>query len=430
MNDKILQNAVLVTPDGVRRSNVLLHDGKMRLLADAEAAGEIVDLDGKYVVPGFVDIHMHGGNLFDFTLGEFDQSDNNFDPSDSAYKRGFQMLQKRLTRTGTTSFYLASFAAPLETLKNCYGNLAAYQKKPKAIKGARLVGGLLEGSFINSQMAGAQNPELQLSFSPSSFDEIGDAGSIKLVNIVPDFDKSSCRLTEYLTNRGIIAGAGHTNATFDQFARAVEAGLKYCIHFTNGPTGGSYKPFDGGGAIEAVLTLEDVYVELIADGYHINPAYILDIIKRKGIDKIIGMTDSMFVTGSNVKQFEIAGVKAQLSKEGKYIMALDKANILAGSNLTMDRGFENMLNWLSRGGTGIWNAHHEALDFEEALTAAAKMYSTNPCMLTGLNAQGFGSIEDGAKADLCVLDIQGIPGQYQVIVESTIVQGEVVYSRN
>ena len=86
-------------------------------------------------------------------------------------------------------------------------------------------------------------------------------------------------------------------------AEAIKAGLKYCIHFTNGPTGGSYKPFNGGGTIEAVLKFDELYAELIADGFHVNPLYIRDIIRRKGVDKIIGMTDCQFVAGSPIKTY-------------------------------------------------------------------------------------------------------------------------------
>ena len=216
----------------------------------------------------------------------------------------------------------------------------------------------------------------------------------------------------------------------EQFERAVKAGLKYCIHFTNGPTGGSYKPFDGGGAIEAVLKSNDIYAELIADGYHINPAYIRDIIARKGVERIIGITDAAFFAGTKMKQVNMHGVLAKVSDNGQYIRVVGRENTLASSNLTMDRAFGNMLNWLTSDMEGIWNQSHKAVDFEQAMMDCARIYSTNPCELLGLTNDGFGRITDGAKADICVLDISGSQGNYKTEVKMTVVDGKIVYTKD
>jgi len=264
--------------------------------------------------------------------------------------------------------------------------------------------------------------------TPYLFERIEDHGTIKLANVVPDAGCKSCELTECLTNKGIVVGAGHTNATCSQVADAIKAGLKYSIHFTNGPTGGSYKPFEGGGAIEAVLQFDELYAEQICDGFHVNPAYVRDIIKRKGVDKILGVTDCTFVAGSDLKQFSIAGVRGAVSDDGSYFYVVGKPNTLFSSNLTMNRGFANLLNWLTIDMQGIWNRRHEAMELEKALVATSKIFSTNACKLTGLEKEGYGSVVDGAKADLCVLDITGSPGNYRLTVESTIINGNTAYS--
>ena len=435
MNNIRLKNGFLVDGGGVQRCDLALRDGRIDLSGAGAACERELDLSGKYVLPGFVDIHFHGYNLFDFTLGRFDPATKGFNAGESAYRAGFEMLARTLPSFGITGFYLATFAATAETLKNCYHNLAEYlEDQQRAPEGARLFGGMLEGCFINPSMAGAQNTRYQLEPSREAFDRLEDAGSIKLANVVPDFGRRSVGLTEYLCGKGIVVGAGHTDATCKQFCQAIKAGLKYCIHFTNGPTGGSYKPFNGGGAIEAVLKSDQLYAELIADGFHLNPAYIRDIIKRKGPEKIIGVTDCMFVAGSTVKQFNIDGIAGAVSEDGKYITAIDIPGMLHGSNLTMDRAFENMLNWLTSDMEGIWNCRHQALDFDQALAATVKIYSSNPCELAGLSAEGLGRLADGARADICVLDITPAsagagPGRYKVKVDSTIVDGKVVYSR-
>ena len=423
-----LKNGSLVTQKGVKKGDCLLQDGHIKLPAAKTKGEKTIDIRGKYVLPGFVDIHFHGCNLFDFTLGKFNPDNNTFDAGPSAYRTGLDMLRKTLPAFGVTSFYVATFAAAMQTLKNAYNCLTEYLKNDQT-GGAKLLGGNLEGSFISPDMAGAQNPDYVFKPSNESFDQIEDRGSIKIALVGPDSGEPAIALTKYLTDKGILVGAGHTNATCRQFLDAVNAGTKYCVHFTNGPTGGSYKPFNGGGAVEAVLTADSIYAELIADGYHVNPLYIRDIIKRKGFDKIIGMTDCMFVAGSSVKRINLSGVPGKVSDDGRYIAVENKKNTLFGSVLTVNKGFENMLNWLTSDMTGIWNKKHPALDFKKALVAVAKFYSTNPCKITGLADKGLGRIENNANADITILNITGSPGNYNVNVEYTFVDGNVVYQK-
>jgi N-acetylglucosamine-6-phosphate deacetylase len=425
------ENASLVTEKGLKKGDCVLQDGKINLSGTKASCDKTIDLAGKYVVPGFVDIHFHGYNLFDFSSGIYDQKTESFDDSEEAFLKGLKMLSTGLPQFGVTGFYVATVAESVETLRTCYSHLGKYLKKQtQSPAGAKVLGGLLEGSFISPDMAGAQNPEFVLKPSKEAFDKIQDGGTIKLVLVGPDSGEPAIQLTKYLTDKGIVIGFGHTNATYNQVAEAIKAGLKYCIHFTNGPTGGSYKPFNGGGAVEAVLKFDELYAELIADGFHVNPLYIRDIIKRKGVDKIIGMTDCQFVAGSAIKTFTLGGTPGMVSEDGSHLRVANKKNTLFGSNLTMNRGFTNMLNWLTSEMDGIWNRRHEALKFEDALTAVTKFYSTNPCKVTGLAKAGCGTIADGAKADLCVLDISGSQGKYKVQVEKTFVEGNIVYSKS
>lgn len=423
-----LKGGYIVTPDSVEHTNVIMRDGKIEFAVGKDQCDETIDITGKYVVPGFVDIHFHGYNLFEFTSGLYDPKSETFDNSPSAYEYGLDMLRKTLVRFGVTGFYVGTWASPVENLRNCYARLYKYLNKPQIPPGARLLGGMLEGSFINPQMAGAQNPDMVLEFVKDSFDSIDDKGVIKLVNVVPDFGKACYELIDYLTKKDIVVGAGHSNATCEQIEEAIRAGLKYFIHFTNGPTGGSYKPFHGGGAIEAVLKSDELYAEQILDGYHVNPAYVRDILRRKGAGKIIGVTDCLFAAGSQVRQFTGGGIRGALSESGEYFQVVEKPGTLFSSNLTMNRGFTNLLNWLTADMQGIWNRMHEALQLDQALVTAAKILSTNPCVLTQLDKEGCGSIVDGAKADLCVLDVAGLPGNYKVTLEMTIVDGNAAYS--
>jgi N-acetylglucosamine-6-phosphate deacetylase len=293
MTGMILKGGSIVTPKAVLQKDLLISDGLIHFMDGASGGGlpagisprsvkkagvPVRDIQGKYVVPGFVDIHFHGYRLFEFTIGLYDPETAGFDSSREAYTRGFRMLRGLLPSFGVTGLYVGTFASDIENLERCFRHLREYLKESeKEIsagpgRGTRLHGGLLEGTFLNPAMSGAQNPELVFEPSIKTFDRIKDQGIIRLANVVPDSGKTSCELIRSLTERGVIVGAGHTDATADQVYDAVEAGLKYIIHFTNGPTGGSYKPFGGGGAVEGILSSDDLMVELICDGYHVNPA--------------------------------------------------------------------------------------------------------------------------------------------------------------
>jgi len=430
-----LQNGFVVTDKSVETADIVLQEGRIDFSGGKVKCEKTIDIKSKYVLPGFVDIHTHGYELFNFSFGLYNPDTNVYDNSPAVYENGFNKLRRKLTEFGVTSFYLASLVAPIETLKYCYRHLAEYlggaggfDKLTAGGGGARLHGGLLEGPFVNPERAGAMNQSLILEPSKEAFDSIGDGGTIRLANVVPDRGAKSCELTRYLTEKGVVVGAGHTSATYNQVAEAIRAGLKYCIHFTN-QTGGIYKPFDGGGAIEAVLGFDELYAELIMDGYHVNPAYVRDIIERKGIGKIIGVTDCSFAAGSSLKRFKSGGVGGEFSEDRKYIAVEGKKDTLYGSNLTMNRAFENILNWLTIGMEGVWNRSHPALAFEQALIAASKICSGNACQLAGLRERGFGQIADEGKADIVVLDISGTQGSYKVTVELTIVDGRIEYLR-
>jgi len=423
-----LKNAILVTDKGLNQSDITLIDGRIDLSAKQIQCDETLDLSGKYILPGFVDTHFHGCNLFEFTLGQFNPKTETFDNSNAAYQAGIDMLTKKLPQFGVTGFYLGTWASPLDNQSKCFTQLAKFLNSETSRSGARIFGGLLEGTFINPNCSGAQNPEFIFEPSTNVFDHIENNDVLKLVSVAPEFGKKSCQLIEYLTAKGITVGAGHTNSTVNQFQDAIKAGLKYCVHFLNA-IGQSYKPFNGGGAVEAVLTSDRLYAEIISDGLHVSPAYVRDTIKRKGIEKIIAATDSIYVAGSDLSEFDLCGIKGAVADDHSYFYVAGQPNKLFSSNLTMNRAFENYLNWLTTDIPGIWNRRHPAMDFDDALIAASKICSTNALTLTGLDSQGFGLISDCAYADLCVVEITGSPGRFTVQVDTTIVNGSVVYQR-
>jgi N-acetylglucosamine-6-phosphate deacetylase len=179
-----------------------------------------------------------------------------------------------------------------------------------------------------------------------------------------------------------------------------------------------------------------VFVEIITDGYHVDKAYILDLIKRKGVDKCAVITDSMFVTRmKRVKEFKISGIKGKLSDNGEYLQIVGKEakHSLYGSMLTMDKAFANLLSWMTRPIEGIWNRIHEPFEFEKALGFVSQMCSSNPAKILGIydctganKALCTGSIEVGKLADIVIADITETKEGYRLVIEDVIMKGKII----
>ncbi len=430
-----LANGRICTKDEiVTNQDLVIRQGRISLEAktDNDKDEKTIDLKGSYILPGFVELHTHGAGLFEFTIGRYDVQTGSFQSSPEIYHEELPNYVRMRTATGVTNLYLGTWATTVKQLRFCFEQLKKYMDSGRNGKdGCLIKGGLLEGSFLNPAMCGAQNPDYVLPFEVKIFDEINESGTMKLVNVVPDYGKQSFALIKNLADKGMSVGAGHTDATADQIKMAVDHGLKYIIHFLNGPTGTSFKPFDGGGAVEGILRDNRIYVELIADGFHVNPAYMRDVIERKGVDRVIAVTDAMFVSqAKGVTNFEVNGIPGQVGKEGTYVHVTgSKKMTLFGSVLTMDKAFDNILSFLTQDMTGVWHRAHNAMALDQAIPAAARMCSTNACSMLemyGTEDPETGSVEDGKWADLVIADIEGQPGDYRLSVQKVFVRGNEV----
>ncbi|NLX05060.1 MAG: hypothetical protein GXY33_07945 [Phycisphaerae bacterium] len=427
-----LTNGKVIRGGAVRNDlDVLIEDGRIRLLRAGERqGGPAVDLAGAYLLPGFVEIHTHGAGLFEFTMGQYDPRTGEFDGSEEVYARELPNYATRRARTGVTGLYLGTWASPIERQKFCFGQLRRYMDGgTNGSDGSMIFGGLLEGTFINARMAGAQNPDFVFEPDLALFEGVNETGVVRLANVTPDYGEASCALIESLSRRGISVGAGHTNATYDQFTDAIGAGLKYCIHFLNGPIGSSHKTFNGGGAVEAVLR-EDIYAELICDGVHVAPAYVRDVLARKGFERVMAVTDAMFSSqAEGVEEFAISGMRGRVDPSGRFVYVVDRDPItLFSSVLTMDQAFSNLLSWLTQPTEGVWY-RHEAMALDEAVAAVSRCCSTN--IVEMLRRKGgddleTGEIRDGGWADLVVARIDGGPGEYRLEVRDVYVRGRNV----
>ena len=161
-----------------------------------------------------------------------------------------------------------------------------------------------------------------------------------------------------------------------------------------------------------------------------NPAYMRDIISRKGHERIIAVTDQMFATGTRtVRRFNLAGNEGEVSENRRYARVVGKPNTLFSSLLTMDVAFGNLLSLLTRQTEGVWVRRHEALPFEKALVSVAKMCASNAASLLGLDSASqspTGALCEGYRADLVIGRLTGSPGQYQFHVEHLFLDGHQV----
>ncbi len=444
MNKILIKNGSVVLPETVKRCNVVIESGIVSYVGNEVVADQNsveIDAKNKYILPGFVDLHTNGAAGFDCSAGLYNSSTGQFDAGKEAIAIGLDRALRYFLSKGTTKVALSTVAAPIRQLQQVFGYINAYlSSQPRGGIAGVLAGLYIEGSFIKMlQFRGAHNPAHFLLPSVEIVEGLQNAanGLIKVVNVPPEHDDAALEVIEYLTKSGIVAAAGHTGATADQFEKALRKGLSLAIHFLNGPTGSSTKPFHGGGAVEAILSAEDMFLELITDGYHVSPAYVLDTIKRKGYDRTAIVTDSMFLTGlPEVKEFEVSGIKGKVSDNGKYLQCLDNEGSLFGSVLTMDKAFINVLNWLTSPMKGIWNALHSPLSFEEALVATSRMCSLIPARILGIHpvdqsrsqALASGSVDVGKKADILIAEIADQDGKYKLSIEKVLVGGREMVS--
>ena len=435
----IIRNGKIVTRERILDGDLVFSDGVLTQVggsADEPTGAEVVDARGRYVLPGFVNLHVHGGVGFDLTAGAFDSERKTFDPDLARYPEMLGRLASSFARHGVTYALLATVASSEERLKAVGGELSRYVRGDRnGADGARIGGAFLEGTFIkNPDFSGAQNPAHFREADVETFDRLNDetGGLIRYALVAPEWGERAVELIEALTERGVLTGAGHTACTADEYRAAVAAGMRMAVHLTNGPTGASTKPFNGGGALEAALTCDEVYAEIIMDGYHVYVGYVLDIIARKGLDRVCVITDAMFATeAEGVRDFEVEGIAGELNDTGEYLRVLAKEGTLFGSVLRMDRAVRNALDWLTAGLPGVWRERHEPLAVEDALRAVTRLVSENPARALGLfepdasrsMEECVGSLEPGKRADVVVMRVDGEPGGLAVDVEDVFIGG-------
>ncbi|MHC5702615.1 N-acetylglucosamine-6-phosphate deacetylase [Streptomyces sp. PKU-MA01144] len=355
----VLTGARVVLPTGVVENGRVTVEGT-RIGGHAPADAPSVDLSGHWLVPGFVDMHNHGGGGASFTSGSAED-----------VLTGVRTHHEH----GTTTMVASTVTGDMDFLTHRAGFLS------ELVEQGDLAGIHFEGPFISPCRKGAHSGELLRDPDPAEVRKLLDAsrGTARMVTLATELPGGidSVRL---LAEHGVIAAIGHTDATYEQTVEAIDAGATVATHLFNAmPALGHRAP----GPIAALLEDERVTVELINDGTHLHPAALELAFHRAGAARVAFITDAMDAAGFGDGVYHLGPLAVEV-REG--VARLVEGGSIAGSTLTLDTAFRRA-------------ATVDALPVEDIVRAI----STNPARLLGLHDR-VGSIEAGKDADLVVLD--------------------------
>lgn len=383
----LIKNANIITPYEIKRdSSLAIEDGKIanifhEKVVDEKGFDEVIDAEGKYLSPGFIDIHNHGNFGHDAMEGTYEALDS---------------MANYHIQNGVTSYLATTMTSDVQNIKEALkvaGEYITNGSNYSKVK-SQVLGIYLEGPYFSMEKKGAQPPEY---IKNPDLDEIKEFikvsnNTIKVVSLAPELEGAE-EFTRYLKNEGIMIAAGHSDATFDEAKIGIDAGITIATHLYNGMKAFSHRE---PGIIGAVLTDERVTCEMICDGIHLHVGAMDLAVKMKGKDGIILISDAMMATGLEDGKYELGG-QAVYVKDGAARL---KEGNLAGSTLTLNRAVYNIVNMVN-------------VNLEDAV----RMATLNPAKAIGVDDVK-GSIEIGKDADLIIFD-------ENINVSNAIIKGKI-----
>ena len=355
----VLANGRLITPEGIVDGWLETTGQTITAIGAGEPPQQTeCDLAGQWVLPGFVDVHAHGGGGADFSAGNREQA------------RRIVGLHRR---HGTTTMLASLVTADIDTMVASLASLA------DLAEAGEIAGIHLEGPFLAPARSGAHDPGLLRPPEPDLVDRLVSAGrsQIRMVTLAPE-QPAAIDAVLRLVDAGVVVAIGHTDATYEQTRAAIDAGATVGTHLFN-----AMRPLHHRepGPVPALLEDDRVAVELICDGVHLHPAVIRWAMRTAGARRVALITDAMAAAGAGDGDY-LLGQLAVGVRDG---VALRPDGTIAGSTLTMDRAFRYVVD--------------AGASFEDAVTMA----STTPARALGRSDE-IGSITVGRQADLVVLD--------------------------
>lgn len=353
----ILKNACVyganfepVTTDIEIENGIIKHIGK----TDKDGA----DFTGLTVLPGFIDIHIHGTRLSDSSSGRVEE---------------IATISKALAEHGITSFCPTTMTLPQQTLEKAFAAVSDYMGNEE---GAYIHGINMEGPFISLSKKGAQSASYVRKPDIEEFEKLNSICPIKLVDIAPE-EEGALEFAKKSSKKCTVSAA-HTAASFAQAKAGFENGFSHATHLFNAMT-----PIQNRepGVPGAVFDTDGVTAELICDGFHNHPAIIRMAFRQLGEDRVCVISDSMSAADNGDGEYELGGQKVYV-KDGKATLA---DGTIAASTTNIFDEFKNLLRF--------------GIDFKSALKAC----TANPAKAIGVYSVT-GSVETGKRADLTVID--------------------------
>lgn len=344
----------VVTPEGVL-DDATVHVEGDRIVDVAVGTSDGADRTVSWVVPGFVDMHVHGGGGCGFTDAE--QARGTI-----AFHRGH----------GTTTM-LASLvtAARRETLDQATALV-------ELVHDGELAGVHLEGPYLSTARCGAQNPAHLRDPDPGELADLVGLGVVRSVTIAPELP-GALPLISLLVEHGVVAAVGHTDATYEEALAAVEAGATLATHLCNGMRPVHHRD---PGPIIALLDSPGVVCEAVADGIHLHDGMLRHIVDHAGADRVALVTDAISAAGMADGEYDLGGLAVTVT-DG--VARLADSGTIAGSTLTMAAAFRRAI--------------HSGLSVMDTV----RMTATTPARVLGLESE-VGAIAAGLRADLVLLD--------------------------
>lgn len=342
---------------------------------------EVIDISGHTIVPGFVDLLVHGGGGNGFA-----------DPNDESIK----MVSDYFIRNGSTTILASLFAKPYQQLLDDLSRVATYIKEHPD---SNIYGIHMEGPYLNKGLKGAMNENYLWEPTVESWEAMWEAskGLIKIMTIAPELP-GAIQVMRAAAKRGVVLSIGHSMATYDEIEIAIDNGAAHVTHIFN-----AMKPFHhrDGGVILGALLRNELKIELIADKLHVHPAVMELLLKLKGASGIILITDSIRAGGMHEGEYEFADQKIYMKDEKAFL----PDGTLAGSTLTLNRAIKNLVETANT-----------------KITDAVRMASLNGAKVLNIeNKRGILAV--GKDADMVVLN-----DDYEVVM--TVMRGKIVYQKS
>lgn len=383
----IIKNANIVLEDKIiKNGSIEIVNGLINSISESTLNGDdVIDAKGQYVLPGFIDMHGHGGYGIDHNDFELDK---------------FNDYRKKVTKEGVTSYLHSTVTMSNEEINKAFPVFATFMDN-QAPDGATCYGIYMEGPFISKERKGAHEPTLLQNPDPKVFDAYNKltGNNIKVVVYAPE--NSVGNFTEHLAKQGVIPSSGHTTINAMEFKEFADKGSNNVTHLFNAMTGvDHYNP----GLVVGAMNDKRVMCELITDGIHVHPETLKMAYNNVGPDRLIIITDSMNAKGLPDGNYFL-GPLAVIKKGMK--VTLSDGKTLAGAGATYDHNVRTMA-----GAIGITM---------NDLSTLIKMTSINAAKHLGIFDKT-GSITKGKKADLVFIN-----DKFEV--QKTIANGKVEFTK-